>query len=283
MFIHYLYPTMLFKIYQWFQALSLDVVAGSIILSLAIAKYLGVDLESSILVSLGIAVWIIYSFDHLLDARKVKKTASSFRHRIYQKYFKKLTIACFIATSVEIFMLFQIPSTLLYNGLFGILFVALYFVMLRTKTFWLKETFVAVGYTMGVFIGPLSLLNIGLSISQCFLIAQISLIAFSNLLLFSWFDFPQDKTDGHYSAVFHFGLEKTKRLVIWLIVVGMFLCCVQGFLTDESGRVFQFVLLLMNAILFGVIYKSATFQKIEGYKAISDGIFYLPAFYLLIN
>jgi multisubunit Na+/H+ antiporter MnhG subunit len=48
------------RIYSRVQAISLDVVLGSGILNLAIAKYYQVNLPISVLAALLIAVWIIY-------------------------------------------------------------------------------------------------------------------------------------------------------------------------------------------------------------------------------
>ncbi|WP_339608375.1 hypothetical protein [uncultured Roseivirga sp.] len=55
------------KLLTLIQNLSLDVTAGAVICSLYVAKLFEVRLESSMLVGLGVAIWLIYTIDHLFD------------------------------------------------------------------------------------------------------------------------------------------------------------------------------------------------------------------------
>ena len=79
-------------IYKYIQALSLDVSFGATIMSAFIAHFLGVQVGMNIYISLFIAVWLIYTIDHLIDAKRIKSEAQSFRHKFHQKHFKPLSV-----------------------------------------------------------------------------------------------------------------------------------------------------------------------------------------------
>ncbi|MEO8760594.1 MAG: hypothetical protein ABI448_06880, partial [Bacteroidia bacterium] len=79
--------------YKIFQALSLDVVAGAAVFSLAISKYYQVKISWSALICQSIAIWLIYTFDHLLDAKKTAGDPSTYRHQFHKKNKKTLLTA----------------------------------------------------------------------------------------------------------------------------------------------------------------------------------------------
>ncbi len=51
------------------QALSLDVSVGGVIGAWFIATYLGITPDVFIYLIFGTTIWLIYTFDHLMDAR----------------------------------------------------------------------------------------------------------------------------------------------------------------------------------------------------------------------
>jgi len=56
------------------------------------ARLLDVAILPQGLISLGLTVWIIYTADHLLDAKKFKnKMRLTERHRFHQRHFKVIT------------------------------------------------------------------------------------------------------------------------------------------------------------------------------------------------
>jgi hypothetical protein len=68
--------------------LSLDVVAGAVAGALFFGEILQVQLSFSVLTALGLTVWIIYTLDHLRDAKQILNVASTDRHRFHQEHFK---------------------------------------------------------------------------------------------------------------------------------------------------------------------------------------------------
>src|SRR5690554_6802588 len=78
--------------YDNLQILSIDIVLGACAGMLFFDRLIGADLRMLLYVLLGLAVWCIYTFDHLLDAKQIKKTASTPRHAFHQKHFRTLAI-----------------------------------------------------------------------------------------------------------------------------------------------------------------------------------------------
>lgn len=272
------------KAYKWIQIVSLDVVIGSALLNLAVAKYYEVSLSIPIVLSLMAAVWIIYTFDHLSDARKNKKVAASIRHRYHQKHFKSISIILFLVLIGSIPLVLLLPITLVKWGILSLVLIAFYFLLLRLKTFWFKEFFVSIIYTLGVFLAPISLRDQTLDPFQALLIPQILILALINLLMFSYFDYKADKQDGHYSFPLNFGLSLTKKLTIGLIIVGLGFCLVTFFLAEiATTQDLQILLFTMNLVLLVILMKENSFSENNLYRVLGDGIFFIPSIFLFLN
>ncbi len=268
--------------YKIIQALSLDVVTGAITFSLAISRYYGVQTPWSIMISLSIATWIIYTFDHLLDANKIKGKASTYRHQFHQKYKRALIVAIFILLNIGVIIMCKMPLSLIEIGLIGVLVCFVYFLLLQKTSFWAKEIYVAVMYTFGLFAGPVFLSYQHIQIVQWLLIPQIFLLAFSNLLIFSWYDFLKDQRDKQPSMVIHWGMHKANERIQFILAIGVIYCFVIIFLNvDESTFAFQIVILLMYSVLIMLFKKNDLFRKNDLYRIFGDGVFYIPLLFIM--
>ena len=69
------------KAYRLINILSIDVVAGAVCSALFFARLLQVSLLPYGIISLALTVWIIYTADHLLDAKRVEGVATTRRCR----------------------------------------------------------------------------------------------------------------------------------------------------------------------------------------------------------
>jgi hypothetical protein len=269
-------------LYQVFQALSLDVVLGAIIFSTAIARYYKVQLPVTALVSMSIAVWLIYTFDHLLDARKINGIPSTFRHRFHRQYQKPLIAVGLVLLVLGSVMAFYLPAIIFYTGLLGVCCTAMYFLVLQKTAFWQKEICIAVGYTWGIFVAPLSLYQGHLNVSQWLLIPQVFLVVFANLLIFSWFDVVSDKRDGHKSMVIYWGITRSEKIIQLIIGIGILLGFIIFFLNrTESTLVMQLLRLLMFCLLLLIYKKHQLFRVNDLYRVIGDGIFYIPVLFII--
>lgn len=270
------------KAYRWVQAMSLDVVLGSGLLNLAIAKYYQVNLPLPVVVALMIAVWAIYTFDHLSDAKKINKVASTHRHRYHQQHYKLLKFLLLLAVFAGIAVAFLLPPVVVKWGIICAVCVAAYFMLLKLKFFWYKELFIALCYTIGVFLGPLCLSWGILNLFQLLLIPQILLLALSNLVIFSCFDYQTDKQDGHYSLALHLGLSRTRKIAKGLVIIGLVLTAIMFFLAKLFiTQEVQLFIFAMNLLLLILLLKEKSFQQNNLYRMIGDGIFFIPILFLL--
>jgi 4-hydroxybenzoate polyprenyltransferase len=273
---------MLIKAYKWIQAISLDVVFSSGLLSLAIARYYEVNLPFTVILSLMIAVWLIYTYDHLSDAGKLDKEASTLRHRFHQQHSKRLKAAFLLLLCVGIGVVWLLPAIVIKNGLICSALVLFYFMLLKLPAFRFKEILVAVCYTIGVFLGPLSLSQATLNFFQLLLIPQVLLLALANLIIFSCFDFDHDREDGHPSLAISLGLKRSRKLAFGILLSGLILCiCMlfQARLLLTQG--IQCLILIMNLLLLLILLNEERFRQNDLYRIVGDGIFFIPSLILL--
>lgn len=270
------------KLYRIFQALSLDVVLGINLFTFAIEKYYGTFSSWHTYLGLSMAIWLIYTGDHLLDARKIKGNPSTFRHRFHKKYRKPLIIISVLMFITGLANLFYLPLTIIYGGVLLVLITGIYFLLLQKAFFWAKEICVAAIYTFGVFIGPLAFTYRYLNSWQWLLLPQVFVLALINLLLFSWMDVIIDERDGHTSMIIRWGISRSGRIIKLFLLAGLFGSCAIIFFNAEAKTVvMQLVIILMYLVLAFVFRYNRIFRRNDAYRIIGDGIFYLPVIYIV--
>lgn len=281
------------NLYKIFQALSLDIVLGAVLFSYAISLYFLSPVSYSALACLSIAVWLIYTIDHLLDAKKTIGKPSTFRHQFHKQYRKPLVVTAVLLLMTGVVIAYFLPRIVLYNGLVGMLLTGIYFLLLQRNSFWQKEVCIATGYTWGICLAPVCINWGRLSLVQLVLIPQVFLLVFANLLIFSWFDISNDKQDGHKSMAIHWG-EKQARTVITLIIIAGVLLSIftmlppffdknapLSFGEGQGVRPMEAILLLMFGILWLIFKNNHFFRKNEAYRIIGDGIFFIPVLFIV--
>ena len=204
------------RFYQYINILSLDIAAGAVISALFFAQIFNVQIKPYGLLALGLTVWIIYTVDHLRDAKKIKHNASTQRHRFHQQYFYTLTVFAGLAILLDAVTIFFIRRQVFEWGLILFAIVMIYLIVQQYLRF-LKEFFIASLYTWGVLLLSITITTITLNITYALLIAQFGLIAWTNLVLFSWFDHHfrsagQTKFTGH-----NIGKTHDNFFSLWII------------------------------------------------------------------
>ncbi|EPR65946.1 hypothetical protein ADICYQ_5091 [Cyclobacterium qasimii M12-11B] len=210
-----------------FNLLSLDVVAGACAGMYFFADLMKVELSWKIYLLLGLAVWSIYTFDHLLDAKKVKGQALSPRHRFHQDHFTLLLVMLFVAVICGFVLAFCfLPSFKMFgSGLLLAFLIVLSMAVLRLagkKTAAVKEFSTALFYVAGLVLIPL--LNIDFSFSTnywMYFLGAYLLLAWYNLVFLSYSDSEQDLAEGQASIVTVIGKVKTRRLLWVLAIIGL--------------------------------------------------------------
>lgn len=264
--------------YRLVQALSFDVAIGAVLLSAFIAKVFVIAVPILVYIELALAVWCIYTWDHLMDI-KVKKGPQIFRRQFHQKHAKKLLLALLICLIIGASLVFFLPVNTLYMGVAISIFVLLYFFVIHFfPAFYHKETFIAVLYGMGVFLGPISCMTEfpeGEITSYLFFTI---LIAFTNLMIFSEFEKEEDQQSGYPS--FAIKLGKKAGTFISMVLILQFAALIIFFAFSFISAEVFYCFISMISVLGLVYFGRKISVRNEYYRILGDGIFFIPLFFL---
>ncbi|MBN3584010.1 hypothetical protein JYB64_16560 [Algoriphagus aestuarii] len=267
-------------LFQRFTWLSLDVVFGAMGGLLFFSRLLRVPILWQVYGLLGLAVWVIYTLDHLLDARGLIPGATLDRHSFHQKHSKTLwTILVFalalgLIGSVTVFGFEKELVGGIGLGLVILLLMALIRI-LPISFHWIKEINTAIFYVAGVSLLPF----IRFSFSDWtweigFILAGYIGLAYLNLVMLSYLDADKDKASGFGSLVSVWSKKKIS-LIIRILSSGIILVFLLGFIFLSSFyRVFSCLILLMGLIHFVTFYdKSLSSNQI---RLRMEATFFLP-------
>jgi hypothetical protein len=229
------------------------------------------------MISLGLTVWVIYTADHLIDAKRLIHPAATERHRFHQKYFRVLLVLAVIATMVDAIQLFFIRKVVFIDGLVLTIVILVYFLIQRSLKLF-KELTGAVLYVGGVLLIPWSVKDIHATGYEIMLIIQFALTALINLVLFSWFDKQQDEQDRQSSFATVMGENPTKNSLVSLFVIQACIAVTLIFIGDARPVV---VLIMMNTLLLTIFLNKKYFETNDRYRLLGDAIFLLPIVYIL--
>lgn len=266
--------------YRQLNILSLDVTAGAMICALFFAKIFQITILPYGLVSLGLTVWIIYTADHLLDAKKIQQPASTERHRFHQRNFYVLFTILLLTILIDAVQLIFIRKIVFIEGLGLAFFIVIYFLLHRyLKLF--KEVIGAVLYSGGVLLIPWSVNTSAITQAHSILIGQFAMTALINLFLFSWYDRQQDVKDKHasFATVMGDSAAKYSLKILFLVQAAFFLVqLVVGGMTTLFPNI---ILTMMNGILFLIFSERKYFERDDRYRLLGDAVFLLPLIYVL--
>lgn len=261
---------------QYANILSLDVVAGAVVSALFLSSFFSVSPDPVSLVALGITVWITYTIDHLRDALTIPNVASTDRHRFHQRHFRTIFGMLLVAIVGDFILFWFLSVPTLRAGLVLGTIVVLYLVVQRHLKF-MKEFFVASLYTLGILLPSLGLMEQGLMPVHYLVIAKFVITAMMNLLLFSLFDYREDREHQHHSFVTWFGPRSTR---IGILALGL-LNIVSGlWLWEVDGRA-ALVFILMNVSLLGILFLGRRVGVNNYYRILGDAVFLIPGIYLI--
>ncbi len=270
--------------YEVINILSIDVAVGACVMASFIAALFGLSVPSITLVALFLSVWIIYTVDHLNDARNIPHSSNTHRHRFHQQHYSKLKVAVFAVLAVQLILLLFLPSSILIKGFVMIGIVVVYFVLLlvfRDNKIYHKEVVISVVYTAGVFLPTLNLLEFALSFELVIVFLQVCALAFCNLLIFALLEIKADQLDRQSSIALTIGVKRTTRFLYATLNIGVFTTIT--FFAIADGHFFkmgQLILLMMFLFSVGIL-GVPWFRKAERFRYWGDAIFMLPLLYNL--
>lgn len=264
------------NLYQYVNILSLDVVAGAVICSLFFARIFHLTVSQYGLAALALTVWIIYTIDHLRDAKTIRTVASTDRHRFHQKYSKHILIILCLVAAADFVLLLFVPQRVLIPGLALWCIVMVYLALQRYLKF-LKELFVALLYTAGILLPSLSSVTLDLNTMHWVLIGKFFITALMNLLLFSLFDYKEDRHQKQHSFVTWFGVHSTRMGILFLGLLNIVLGIRLWSFDPEVALIF----ISMNMMLLAILFFQKHVLSDNYYRILGDAVFFIPVFYLL--
>ena len=269
--------------------LSLDVVAGALLSGLFAATLAGVVFSPVYWLVLALSVWIVYTTDHLVDARRLGEQAHTERHRFAHRYFIPLSVmvALLSMTAVTLVALF-LDRTIFWFGLGCGLLAALYFLVIlllrgKKSVFIPRELVVAMIYTAGVWGMPLYHAEHGASWSQWVLMMGFLMLALANTLVFSVADHASDLEDKHQSVAVTHGPAATARIVQGLCL-GAAATGVISFLVEPSAvlAASSLIYLLMGGSMMALLRKGRHHGQFLRFRMGTEMVFWLPGLLLLL-
>lgn len=267
------------KFYRLVNILSLDVAIGATISSFFLSRVFEVPVQVPTLLCLGLTVWVIYTADHLIDAKWIKQPASALRHQFHQRHFKTIIYFLAIACLIVISLLFFVQLSILIWGLYLSVLVIIYLALQR-KLGLFKEVIGALLYSIGVMIPVIATPNESLKTMVSIPAILFFNTALINLILFSWFDIENDMADKQPSIATILGNSTTGILlsVLCLIQLGLLLLA----FSMGSYNSYLLVFALMLIILFSLFIKSEWFATADKYRIMGDAVFLIPLLHLLL-
>ncbi|UCS94192.1 hypothetical protein KZP23_03935 [Echinicola marina] len=275
------------KYYSYFQWLSLDVVVGACAGLFFFQHMLDLDFTPIVYVLMGLAVWGIYTFDHLMDAKNIEGKASSARHLFHQVHYNKLIIWLILVVIIGLYLAFNYINfsrlisfgLLLGSMIIGNILVIKFF---GTKMAFLKELSTAAFYTAGITLAPLiRFVNDGLPNYFWFFAFGYFLMAWFNLILLAFMDKNSDQRDQMGSIVNAFGVKATYKLLNAIVWIGLLYNLSLFFFLSSHYYIYIVILLIMF-----LIHALAFLQYHKGKESVRrkvDAAYMLPLILLFIG
>jgi hypothetical protein len=272
------------EFYRWFTWLSGDVVVGAMAGMLFFSKLLRVDISWEIYGLLGVAVWCIYTLDHLVDSQKINADAALDRHLVHRIYSKSLWwmlggIAGIGIVWAVVLLGFE-KKLLIALGLVFLILGVMYGLKKKIKI-WGKELVIATFYMVGIsWYSWVQFAWVDFRWELVSLTLSYFLIAFLNLLMLSSLDLSKDKKAGFHSIATLISPNKLipiiRKLALAILLMSFF-----GFIFFFSFyRLFSCILLLMGLIHYLSFFNASL--KIETVRMRMEAAFWLPAILLFV-
>jgi 4-hydroxybenzoate polyprenyltransferase len=228
-------------------------------------------------------VWLIYTLDHLLDARILQKGSPKFSYRWHwenRKILWPMLLAGVIATIVMSLLLLPF-RILVFGGIVGG-GVGGYILIHRgmpcvRRRYVFKEGWISLIYTSGVWGVPLIYHGKIPEFTVLLAILIYLMLVLINVLIYSYHEVGADLHLSQETLATVAGLETTRHLLRLLVLSVLILIMAAFFVLDDAGLYPVFLILLgMTAVLGMIIYLPRFFNLPERYGILADAVFLLP-------
>lgn len=271
-----------------FQVLSFDVVLGALSVGLFAVTIFNVKPNLYWWVILPIAVWTTYTFDHLADGFKKSGKNIIQRHQFHYQYRKILFLLVLVfGTKAVLLSFIFLEKKIIIVGIGLSSIVVFYFGLVfyqdKLKIRYIhKEMIIALVYVFGIFLGPVIWGKDHLSLFYYIILATLIVLAWTESVMISFYDYSLDKADGLKSFTQIYGLRKTQIYLMFvhlLVTVVLFISLL--FADDLIIIIALSIELVMNSILFALILYPAFFSISNRFRWIGESVFVLPGFIVL--
>ncbi len=279
------------SIFQKLSYLSIDVVIGSVACEMLVTKLLNSYPGPAWWIILPVSVWIIYAIDRQIDAYKQKIFGPFSRYSFQHHYAKNIILVIFsLAIIILLLVLFFLEKQILYFG-FGMGFFTflyllfVYFSGKQTGFYKTKKLLIALIYTLGIWGGPMALINYRISESQWIAVGVFFMLAFLDTLLLTLYDEDSVHSSNQISRLKRFGQRITGFIVIPFLVVILILYFSFPNGLKEAGPWIlgaSLIYLLMAASLALLFGFPDFFIKYDRYRIFPELVFWLPALSMIL-
>ena len=278
---------LLLQIYQRLNTLSIDVCLGAIAGGIMATHLLATDPGWAYWFVLPMAVWLIYTADHLIDGYRMGDNKTHVRHLYHRKYRKQLVLLSFLVLIIAAVISFRyLPYNIILFGVvlgvLAIIYLTLVFVIPSgSVVFFQKELLVALFYTAGIW-GPVIIMNQALSTTEIIIVLMFFLLAFEDLIMLSMIEIKADSKAGQGSLPMFLGYRHSRKL-FYILVGTVLLLSFAIILSNPAGSLLKatIIMILMQTGLFFILRFSSFFRKRELYRYLSEAVFFLPALMFL--
>jgi len=267
--------------------LSIDVCLGALAGGIMAAQLLQTDPGWAYWIVLPLAVWLIYTSDHLIDGFRTGKKAIKERYVVHQKYKWQFIIIASLLSIVTAFISFSYLSNniILFGIILGSMAAAYLFLVYvlpgRKMHLFQKEMAVAFFYSAGIW-GPVIIIGPSISWVEGLIVVLFYILAFCDLIMLSVYEIKEDEAEGLHSLPLSIGIKSARRLFHLLALVVL---TVSGIiiLTNPSWIMYKasFILGSMSVCLVIIFNTSRYFRDKELYRYISEAVFILPVLMLI--
>lgn len=262
-------------------------MVGSVSTALFFMRIYGQPISFFFLWMLGSSIWLIFTFDHLMDAHRLKETAVSKRHKAHFKNRNLLTILLvFFGSLNATLVILHWDERFIKAGLAIAILMGLYFLIIHARGHGhkFKELFVALGATLGMCIMPWFISPVAIHFDEIMLTICFFVIHLINVLTFSRFDMRGDRINAMNSMVSSWNFKKISLQLFKLIAYCFLLELIFIFTSQNDYKInAALTLLLMLNLLTLINQDYYTFIKNERYRFWGDFIYLIPGLTLLIS
>jgi hypothetical protein len=265
--------------------LSLDVMLGAIICNLVFWQLPNGTSNAEMVASivLGVAVFVIYSADRLLDLRNTAISNTN-RHNFHNKHKKVLWEIIIILSIFSAIFAFTLPIKILTIGLVLAVIVLIYLLAvnkLPNNTFLqiAKEPLTAIMYTTGI-IGTAFVTKTNITWQEWAVAGMFFAIVFQNLLLFSVYEsiaIPNAKNLANFFGK-KASLTINTALFLSIVIFG-------SYTFSQNNEIYLARVLLVEMVMSAILWLLNDFVKFfiqyERYRWLGDGVFLLMIILLL--